>query len=64
LKLAKEKACKNCHFISMGNLCPICKSPNLSEDWSGLVVIVDLEKSEIAKKLGAKSSGKYAIRVR
>lgn len=64
MKLAKEKACKNCHFISMGNLCPICKSPNLSEDWSGLVVIVDLEKSEIAKKLGAKSSGKYAIRVR
>ncbi len=63
-ELAKEKACKNCHFISMGNICPNCKSPNLSEDWSGLVVVVDLERSEIAKKIGAKSPGKYAIRVR
>jgi len=64
VELAKEKACKSCHFISMGNICPNCKSSNLSEDWSGLVVIVNLEKSEIAKKIGAKSPGKYAIRVR
>jgi len=48
----------------MGNICPNCKSSNLSEDWSGLVVVVNLEKSEIAKKISAKSPGKYAIRVR
>jgi DNA-directed RNA polymerase subunit E" len=48
----------------MGNICPSCKSSNLSEDWSGLILIVDLEKSEIGKKIGAKSPGKYAIRVR
>ncbi|MEM2942857.1 MAG: transcription elongation factor subunit Spt4 [Candidatus Bathyarchaeia archaeon] len=62
--MAKEKACKNCHLISMGNICPGCKSSNLSEDWSGFVVVINLEKSEIARKIGAKTPGKYAIRVR
>lgn len=62
--LAKEKACRNCHFISMGNICPNCKSSNLSDDWSGLIVVINPEKSEIGKKIDAKSPGKYAIRVR
>jgi DNA-directed RNA polymerase subunit E" len=48
----------------MGNICPNCKSTNLSDDWSGLIVIINPEKSEIGKKIDAKSSGKYAIRVR
>ena len=48
LGLAKEKACRNCRFISMGNICPNCKSSNLSDDWSGLLVIINPEKSEIA----------------
>jgi len=64
LGLAKEKACRNCRFISMGNICPNCKSSNLSDDWSGLIVIINPEKSEIGKKIDAKSPGKYAIRVR
>lgn len=59
-----EKACKNCRFISNGSVCPNCKSTNLSDDWTGLVVIIDPEKSEIAKKMGIKSPGRYAVRVR
>ena len=59
-----EKACKNCRFISNGPVCPNCKSTNLSDDWTGLVVIIDPEKSEIAKKMGIKSPGRYAVRVR
>ncbi|MGQ9542916.1 MAG: transcription elongation factor subunit Spt4 [Candidatus Bathyarchaeia archaeon] len=60
----KEKACKNCHFISMGNICPNCKSSGLSEDWTGLVIVLDVEKSEIGRKIDAKTPGKYAIHVR
>jgi len=60
----KEKACKDCHMISLGNICPNCKSTNLSNDWTGLIILLDVENSEIAKKINAKSSGKYAIRVR
>jgi DNA-directed RNA polymerase subunit E" len=59
-----EKACKTCHFVSNGSVCPICKSTNLSDDWSGLVVVMDPAVSEVAKKMGIKSAGRYALRVR
>ncbi|MGA2971625.1 MAG: transcription elongation factor subunit Spt4 [Candidatus Bathyarchaeia archaeon] len=59
-----DKACKNCRFISNGPVCPNCKSTNLSDDWSGLVVIIDPSTSEVAKRMEIKASGRYAIRVR
>ena len=59
-----EKACKNCRFISNGSVCPNCKSTNLSDDWSGLVVIVDPANSEVAKRMGITAAGRYALRVR
>lgn len=51
-------------MMSLGNVCPNCKSTNLSDDWTGLIIILDTEHSEIAKKANVNSSGKYAIRVR
>ncbi len=51
-------------MISLGNICPNCKSTNLSDDWTGLIILLDTENSEIAKKINAKANGKYAIRVR
>lgn len=59
-----DKACKNCRYISNGPICPNCKSTNLSDDWSGLVVIVDPNASEVAKRMGIKAAGRYAVRVR
>ena len=59
-----DKACKNCRYISNGPICPNCKSTNLSDDWSGLVVIVDPSASEVAKRMGIKAAGRYAVRVR
>ncbi len=59
-----EKACKNCRLISAGPICPNCKSTNLSDDWTGFVVVIDPNNSEIAKKMTIKTPGKYAIRVR
>ena len=59
-----DKACKNCKFISNGPVCPNCKSTNLSDDWSGLVVIIDPLVSEVAKTMGIKAAGRYALRVR
>jgi len=59
-----DKACKNCRFISNGPVCPNCKSTNLSDDWSGVVVIIDPSTSEVAKRMEIKASGRYAIRVR
>jgi len=59
-----EKACKNCRFNSNGPVCPNCKSTNLSDDWSGLVVIVESATSEVAKRMGITAPGRYALRVR
>ena len=59
-----ERVCRKCHFISDENTCPNCKSTDLSDDFGGLIAIIDTERSVIAKKLGTKTKGRYAIRVR
>jgi DNA-directed RNA polymerase subunit E" len=59
-----QKACTNCHFITKENLCPKCRSTSLSEDFSGLVIMFDPEKSAIAKTMTIKEKGRYALKVR
>jgi DNA-directed RNA polymerase subunit E" len=59
-----EKACKNCHLLSNGPVCPNCKASNLSNDWTGLLIVIDPQTSEVAHKMGIKAPGRYAVRVR
>ena len=59
-----EKACRNCHAIVVGNVCPICKSSSLSDDWSGYVIVLDPKDSRIAKRLNINQPGRYALKVR
>lgn len=58
-----SKACKKCSLISDEDVCPRCGEAT-SKEWQGYVIIVDHEKSDIAKKMGIKANGKYALRVR
>jgi DNA-directed RNA polymerase subunit E" len=58
------KACRKCKLISEKNVCPDCKSTDLSDDFGGFVIIRDQEKSFISKAMGVKKPGQYAIRVR
>jgi DNA-directed RNA polymerase subunit E" len=58
-----EKACKTCRRLVKGNLCPICKTSELTSNWRGVIVIVD-PNSEIAKEAGITASGKYATKVK
>jgi len=58
-----EKACKNCRRLVKGNLCPICKSSEVTSSWKGVLVIFDAN-SEIAKEAGITAPGKYAIRIK
>ena len=58
------KACRSCRLISEKSLCPECKSTDMSDDFSGLVIIEDPENSEIAKIIGIKKKGRYAVRIR
>jgi len=59
-----EKACRECHRIATGAICPRCKTASLSDDFSGLVVILDPEESEMAKVMNINEKGRYALRVR
>jgi len=51
-------------MISAGPVCPNCKSTNLSDDWTGFVVVLEPAGSEVARLMQIKVPGKFAIRVR
>jgi RNA polymerase subunit RPABC4/transcription elongation factor Spt4 len=46
------------------NPCPICKNTEKSDDFSGILVVLDANKSMLAKKLEANESGNYALKIR
>jgi DNA-directed RNA polymerase subunit E" len=58
-----EKACKNCHRVVAGSICPMCKDSQLTASWKGFIIVSDPAKSEIAKKLNITVPGKYALRL-
>ncbi|MEM4348407.1 MAG: transcription elongation factor subunit Spt4 [Candidatus Anstonellaceae archaeon] len=58
------KACKKCKLLVESNICPVCQSSDLTEKFSGQLIVLDPEKSSIAQKLGAKAVGRYAIKIR
>ncbi|MCY3410321.1 MAG: hypothetical protein INQ03_01680 [Candidatus Heimdallarchaeota archaeon] len=61
------RACRHCRLIETdkkNNQCVGCQSHDLSEDFSGIVIIINYEKSEIAERMGITRNGKYAVKVR
>jgi DNA-directed RNA polymerase subunit E" len=61
--MVKEMACRKCKHVTIGKVCPICKSSDLTPDWRGAVLIVDPINSVVAKSLGITGKGKYALKV-
>jgi len=61
--MIKEMACRKCKYITRAKICQICKSSDLSHDWSGIVLVVDVNNSQIARSLGITKEGKYALKV-
>ena len=62
--MPKQKACKICSTIYEGEKCPKCESKESNENFKGRIVVLDSEKSEIAKKLDLKDKGNFAIKTR
>lgn len=58
-----KKVCKKCKMIYEGDKCPNCGSQEHNESFKGRVVILNPEQSEIAKNLGVKHKGSFAIRI-
>lgn len=60
----KKKACRKCRVFVKGNKCPLCNSEDTTTSWKGKILILDANKSEVAKNLGIKSKGEYVIKVK
>jgi DNA-directed RNA polymerase subunit E" len=62
--MVKEKACRVCRKVVLDTKeCPNCGSASFTTFWRGYVVIMQPEESEIAKKMGISSPGKYALQL-
>jgi len=59
-----KKACIKCRVLAEKAVCPICGGNQFSETWKGRLVVLDAEKSDIAKNLDIKINGEYALKVR
>ncbi|MFH1785282.1 MAG: transcription elongation factor subunit Spt4 [Candidatus Micrarchaeota archaeon] len=58
-------ACKQCRYIvhTKDKTCPKCQG-ELSEKYSGMIVVIDAERSEVAKVIGINVVGSYAVKVK
>ena len=59
----RERACRKCKRLTEESRCPVDGSTDLSGQWSGLIVVLDAARSEVARTLGVKSPGRYAFSV-
>jgi DNA-directed RNA polymerase subunit E" len=59
----KELACRKCKTLTNDKTCPNDGSTELSNEWSGLIIIINADKSQVAKTLGITKSGRYALKV-
>ncbi len=62
--MPKPKACKVCKTIHEVEKCPQCESRESTEGFKGRIVVLDPEKSEIAKKIEINKKGNFAIKTR
>jgi DNA-directed RNA polymerase subunit E" len=58
------RACRTCKNISDQNICPICKGTESSDDYSGLLIVLDPENSILAEKLKTDEAGNFALKIR
>ena len=67
--MVKELACRKCKCITIGKVCPACRSSDLTPDWEGVVIIANPKESRIAKTLKISvdqwkiENPKYALKV-
>lgn len=61
----KERACKICKTIYEDeDKCPNCGSKEFTESYKGRIIVLDNDKSLIAKKLNITGNGNFAVKTR
>lgn len=68
--MIRGKACRQCRKVVEDeegapkvSACPNCQGTQFTTFWRGYVVITEPEKSEIARKMGITTIGKFALRL-
>ncbi|MCX8204121.1 MAG: DNA-directed RNA polymerase, subunit E'' [Candidatus Nezhaarchaeota archaeon] len=63
---SRLKACVKCKSLVPPevDICPTCRGAAFSSDWSGCVLVIDPEKSRVARLLNITKPGRYALKVR
>lgn len=59
----RELACRKCKMLTSEKSCPNDGSTELSSEWSGLIIIISPDKSQVAKTLAITKPGRYALKV-
>ena len=64
--MSAKRVCKNCKLFVEKNVttCPSCKGHQFGDTFKGRIYILNVEKSEIGKKMDVKLTGEYAIKAR
>lgn len=59
------KACANCRALVPRDAaaCPVCGSNKFTDEWSGVIIILEPGASRAANILGYKNRGRYAIKI-
>jgi len=59
-----ERACRTCRSLVTGEACALCGGTDLTKSWEGCIFIENTENSEVATAIGAKTPGKYALKLK
>lgn len=59
------KACMNCRYLVGRDVvrCPNCGSESFTDDWKGVIILIDPEGSSVSKHLNVRKEGKYALQL-
>ncbi|HHN81813.1 MAG TPA: transcription elongation factor Spt4 [Methanomicrobia archaeon] len=57
-------ACKECRRVLSQKECYHCKKDSTTNDWGGLLIVIDPDNSRIAQETGFTTPGKYALKIR
>ncbi|MEZ0393932.1 MAG: transcription elongation factor subunit Spt4 [Desulfurococcaceae archaeon] len=58
------KACAKCGALveREAKQCPVCGSTSFVNEWEGVLIVLDAEKSYVAQALNVKRAGRYALK--
>ena len=63
IKMASQKACKQCKAIFEGAKCPQCGSAEFVDTFKGRLIVLNPDTSEISKNLKINKKGAFAIKL-